>query len=112
VEDSANSLSNVIRIDDERIEDRGGERLGRARDEAHVLGPVQETDLVDDDTVPVEEQGRLATKSLSRLRTQRLTGQVYLTQNPWVVGPLQCLLWFADRLAKRGHIIEVFATKK
>lgn len=44
--------------------------------------------------------------------TTWLTGQVYLTQNPWVVGPLQCLLWFADRLAKRGHIIEVFATKK
>lgn len=46
-------------------------------------------------------------------RIERLTtwlpGQVFHVNKPWVTKPLQVVLWAADRLAKRGHVIEVFA---
>lgn len=47
------------------------------------------------------------------LRIERLVtwlpGQVYHVQNPWITKPLQTIMWLADKLAGRGHIIEVFA---
>ena len=46
-------------------------------------------------------------------RIERLTtwlpSQVFHVKKPWVTKPLQVVLWAADRLAKRGHVIEVFA---
>jgi len=41
--------------------------------------------------------------------TTWLPNQVFHTQNRWVTTPLQGVLWLADRLVRRGHIIEVFA---
>lgn len=41
-----------------------------------------------------------------------LPGQVFHVQNRWMNGVLQAVLWLADRLARRGHIIEVFARPK
>ena len=41
--------------------------------------------------------------------TTWLPGQVFHTQNRWLTIPLQILLWIANRTARRGHIIEVFA---
>ncbi len=53
---------------------------------------------------------------LSGFRIERLTtwlpGQVFHIQNRWITTPLQTVLWLADRLARRGHIIEVFANPR
>lgn len=41
--------------------------------------------------------------------TTWLPGQVFHVQNRVVTAPAQGLLWFADRIGQRGHIIELFA---
>lgn len=41
--------------------------------------------------------------------TTWLPGQVFHVQAPWITKPLQALLWVAHKLARRGHIIEVYA---
>ena len=53
---------------------------------------------------------------VSAFRVERLVtwlpGQVFHIETPWITRPLSILLWLADKLALRGHIIEVFATPK
>ncbi len=39
-----------------------------------------------------------------------LPEQVFHLYNPIITRPLQAMLWLSDRLAKRGHVIEIFAT--
>lgn len=45
---------------------------------------------------------------VERLRTWA-PGQIFHITNPLVTAPLQGALWLSDVLARRGHIIEVFA---
>jgi 2-polyprenyl-3-methyl-5-hydroxy-6-metoxy-1,4-benzoquinol methylase len=39
-----------------------------------------------------------------------LPEQVFHLYNPLITRPLQTMLWFANQVASRGHVIEVFAT--
>lgn len=39
-----------------------------------------------------------------------LPNQVFHLHSPLITRPLQAMLWLSDRLARRGHVIEIFAT--
>jgi 2-polyprenyl-3-methyl-5-hydroxy-6-metoxy-1,4-benzoquinol methylase len=45
---------------------------------------------------------------IEKLRTWA-QGQIFHVTNPLITTPLQSVLWLSDVLARRGHIIEVFA---